>query len=66
MAEQFLVVRCWRQISAPSSLPLRGATCGVYSVLAAENEPVRIGACRIEIELGVAPIALANVMIGGL
>jgi hypothetical protein len=39
---------------------------GVYSVLAAENEPVRIGVCLIEIELGVAPIALANVVIGGL
>jgi hypothetical protein len=39
---------------------------GVYSVLAAENEPVRIGVCRIEIELGVASVALANVVIGGL
>ena len=39
---------------------------GVYSVLAAENEPFRIGVGRIEIELGVASIALANVVIGGL
>jgi hypothetical protein len=34
--------------------------------LAAENEPVRIGVCRIEIEFRVASIALANVVIGGL
>jgi hypothetical protein len=48
-------------VGEASSLPVAS-----YSVLAAENEPVRIEACRIEIELGVASIALANVVIGGL
>jgi hypothetical protein len=38
---------------------------GAYSVLAAENEPVCICVCRIEIEFRVASIALANVVIGG-
>jgi len=44
------------------AFPLRG-----YIVdLTAQNESVCIGVCRIEIEFRVAPIALANVVIGGL
>jgi hypothetical protein len=42
-------------------LPLRG-----YNHLAAENDPVCIRVCRIEIEFRVASIALANVVLGGL